>query len=130
MVAATPYAYALPPGCTTVSAVRFAGVVQTLATTAIVFTVTRPASCIARVFFRGQLLNVVVPPTAGTGDITGTTTTAQSSWDATISNPYAMDDFFIEVIGIGNAGVTIATPTAVWGNNYLSQPVFSQTITT
>jgi hypothetical protein len=126
---AFPYIYALPPGCTTVSAVRFAGLVQTAATTAIVFTVTRPTTaCFARVFFRGQLLNTDVPPVAATTDIVGTTLTSQSSYDGTIS-PIAMDDFFIEVIGIGNAGVTIATPQAVWGNHYLSQPVFSQTIT-
>jgi hypothetical protein len=39
-----------------------------------------------------------------------------------------MDDFYIEVIGSGTSVVTI-TAAAVWGNHYLSQPVFSQTIT-
>jgi len=128
----TTYTYALPPGCGTApTAVRFAGLVQTTTTAAIVFTVGRASACIARVFFRGQLLNTLVPPVSATGDIVGTTTTAQSSYDGTISNP-AMDDFFIEVIGKGDGTLTITggSLAAVWGNNYLSQPVFSQTITT
>lgn len=121
----------LPSGCGTTSAARLAGLIQTTSNAAVAFTVTRPASSVARVFFRGQRLNV---PAAGTDPVSASTSATAgaatcTSYHATSSNP-AMDDFYIEVVGSGASVVTIATPVAVWGNHYLSQPVFSQTITT
>jgi hypothetical protein len=127
----------LPSGCGTIAAARLAGLIQTTSATAnaaVAFTVTRPASSVVRVFFRGQRLNV---PAAGTSDVTASTSSSAgtatcTSYHATSSST-AMDDFYIEVIGGGASVVTIAnlaTPDAVWGNHYLSQPVFSQTITT
>jgi hypothetical protein len=130
----TTYAATLHPGCATVSAVRFAGLIQTTSNAAVTFTVTKPAASVVRVFFRGQRLSLDAALTADTTSVvvetTGTGTPATcTSYHATSSNP-AMDDFYIEVVGSGASVVTIATPVAVWGNHYLSQPVFSQTITT
>ena len=111
------------------TAARFAGVVQSTANAVITFSVTRPASSIARIFFRGQLL---ATSTAGTSAVTGPTTTSDggaktNTWH-TSTNSNAFDDFFIEVIGDGKSVVSLDVGT-VWGNHYLSQPVFSQTIT-
>ena len=107
---------------------------QGAANAAVVITATRPTtSSVARVFFRGQLLSGVGPLTAATTDAVGTTSATPgaatcTSWN-TNSSPHAFDDFFIEVIGTGAGGVTVSSGV-VWGNHYLSQPVFSQTITT
>jgi hypothetical protein len=131
---AYPGSAPFPGTCTgSPTAARFAGIIQSAAITAITFTVTRPASSIARIFFRGWLLNSDV--TAGTTAITGVTTTdggaATNSWvtAGTGGNANAFDDFFVEVVGDGKSVVSVSSGT-VWGNHYLSQPVFSQTITT
>jgi len=132
---AFPYTYALPNGCASApTAVRFAGLIQTASNAAVVITATRPTTAsVARVFFRGQLLSGTGPLTAATTDAVGTTSATPgaatcTSWN-TNSSPHAFDDFFIEVIGTGAGGVTVSSGV-VWGNHYLSQPVFSQTITT
>jgi hypothetical protein len=132
---AFPYTYAAPSGCTSPIAVRFAGLIQTTSNAAITFTATRPATAsIARVFFRGQQLHQFgAALTADTTDAVGTTSAVCgdahcTSWHTT-SNPTAFDDFFIEVIGTGMGGFSISGSPLVWGNHYLYQPVFSQTIT-
>jgi hypothetical protein len=110
------------------TAARFAGIVQSVANAIITFTVTRPGSSIARIFFRGQLIGTGV---AGTSSVTGPTTTADGGAATNTyasTNLNAFDDFFIEVVGDGRSLVSLDTGT-VWGNHYLTQPVFSQTIT-
>jgi len=115
----------------TPTAARFAGIVQSTANAVITFSVTRPtSSMVARIFFRGQLL---ATSTTGTTALTGPTTTTDggaktNTWH-TSTNSNAFDDFFIEVVGDGKSIVSLDVGT-VWGNHYLSQPVFSQTITT
>ena len=114
----------------TPTAARFAGIVQSTANAVITFSVTRPtSSMVARIFFRGQLL---ATSTTGTTALTGPTTTTDggaktNTWH-TSTNTNAFDDFFIEVVGDGKSIVSLDVGT-VWGNHYLSQPVFSQTIT-
>ena len=114
----------------TPTAARFAGIVQSTANAVITFSVTRPtSSMVARIFFRGQLL---ATSTTGTTALTGPTTTTDggaktNTWQ-TSTNSNAFDDFFIEVVGDGKSIVSLDVGT-VWGNHYLSQPVFSQTIT-
>jgi hypothetical protein len=114
------------------TAVRFAGIIQSTAITAITFTVTKAANMVARIFFRGQRI--------GFGDgaetsVQGASTTdggaATNSWvtAGTGGNANAFDDFFVEVVGDGKSVVSVSSGT-VWGNHYLSQPVFSQTVTT
>ena len=130
MIAASMGTYAALGTCgATPTAARFAGIVQSTANAVITFTVTRPTSSIARIFFRGQLIGTGV---AGTSAITGPTTTtaggAQTNTWHTSTNTNAFDDFFIEVVGDGKSIVSLDAGT-VWGNHYLSQPVFSQTIT-
>ena len=123
------YAATLHPGCASVSAVRFAGLVQTTSNAAVQFTVTKPANSVVRVFFRGLRLSDAAALTADqTTVVVSTSGTNPTSWNTVSSNP-AMDDFYIEVIGSGASVVTISGAAAVWGNHYLSQPVFSQTIT-
>ena len=136
----SPYTYdsVRHPGCTSPTTVRFAGLVQTTSNAAVTFTVTKPANSVVRVFFRGQRLSNDAALTADQTSVVVSTTTdpvttpaTTTSWD-TSSSPTAMDDFYIEVVGSGASVVTItgvSTPVAVWGNHYLSQPVFSQTIT-
>ena len=132
--AAYPTGAPFPGSCTaTPTAARFAGILQST-TVAVTFTVTRPVSSVARIFFRGwQIGNG--DAAAHTDSATGATTTTPTSGagsEATISysastNTNAFDDFFIEVVGTGTSVVSITSGT-VWGANYLSQPVFSQTI--
>lgn len=131
----SPYTYHVDrhPGCTSPTAVRFAGLIQTTSNAAVTFTVTKPAASVVRVFFRGQRLSLDAALTADTTSVvvetTGTGTPATCTSYNAASSATAMDDFYIEVVGSGASAVTIATPVAVWGNHYLSQPVFSQTIT-
>lgn len=130
--AAYPTGAPFPGSCTaTPTAARFAGILQST-TVAVTFTVTRPVSSIARIFFRGwQIGNG--DAAAATSSATGATTlTVGVGSEATNSyvvstNANAFDDFFIEVVGDGTSVVSISSGT-VWGANYLSQPVFSQTI--
>jgi hypothetical protein len=113
-------------------AARFSGIVQSTANAAITFTVTRPASSIARIFFRGQQIgngDVTAAADNAVGETTITALGAASNSFITTTNTNAFDDFFIEVVGSGTSVVSLSSGT-VWGNNYLSQPVFSQTITT
>ena len=130
MIAASMGTYAALGTCgATPTAARFAGIVQSTANAVITFSVTRPASSIARIFFRGQLIGTgVADVTPITGPTTTTTGGAQTNTWHTSTNTNAFDDFFIEVIGDGKSVVSLDVGT-VWGNHYLSQPVFSQTIT-
>jgi hypothetical protein len=130
---AMPSPYAALGDCgTTPKAARFAGLVQTAANTALTISVTRTGTSIVRIFFRGKQL--VGTLSAGTGDtVTGVTSGSfnndqppSTSYSATNLN--AFDDFFVEVVGDGKSVITLSSGT-VWGNNYLSQPVFSQTVT-
>ena len=126
----SPYTFANPTGCTA-TAVRLAGLVETTSNAAVGFTVTRAASTVTRVFFRGQQLNTNVIDAAATVVGTASTTAADAtatSYHAT-SSTTAFDDFYIEVL-TATGSLAIANAVGVWGNHYLSQPVFSQTITT
>jgi hypothetical protein len=129
MIAASMGTYAPLGTCgANPTAARFAGIVQSTANAVITFTVTRLSSSVARIFFRGQLIGTGV---ADVTPITGPTLTdggAQSNTWHTSTNTNAFDDFFIEVVGDGRSVVSLS-PGTVWGNHYLSQPVFSQTIT-
>jgi len=130
---AYPTVAPFPGTCTaTPTAARFAGIVQSTAITAITFTVTRLVSSVARIFFRGQQIGNGDSALATTSAVGATTTGASlattNSW-ITSTNANAFDDFFIEVVGSGTSVVSVSSGT-VWGNHYLSQPVFSQTITT
>ena len=125
----TAYTFASPTGCTA-TAVRLAGLVETASNAAVGFTVTRAASTVTRVFFRGQQLNAGVIDAAAT--VVGTASTTPGAATATSfssSSTTAFDDFYIEVF-TATGNVAIANAAFVWGNHYLSQPVFSQTITT
>ena len=126
------YPTGAPPGsCTaTPTAARFAGILQST-TAAVTFSVTRPASSVVRIFFRGWQIGNGDAAAASGSSATGATTLtvpveATSSYVVS-TNANAFDDFFIEVVGDGTSVVSISSGT-VWGANYLSQPVFSQTI--
>jgi hypothetical protein len=130
---AYPTVAPFPGSCTAApTAARFAGIVQSTANTAITFTVTRLVSSVARIFFRGQQIgngDSALALTAATGATTTTAGLATTNSWITSTNTNAFDDFFIEVVGSGTSVVSVSSGT-VWGNHYLSQPVFSQTITT
>jgi hypothetical protein len=131
----SPYTFANPTGCTAI-AVRLAGLVETTSNAAVQFTVTRNNNIVTRVFFRGQQMHANVIVDAATVVGTASTTAADAtstgypmtSYHAT-SSTTAFDDFYIEVL-TASGSLAIANAVGVWGNHYLSQPVFSQTITT
>lgn len=130
---AYPYTYALPPGCATApTAVRFAALLETSSNAQITITAGRAVTAsVARVFFRGQqLVSSLVASTDAVGLTSATAGNAAcTSYDLTKS-PFAFDDLFVEVIGKGDGTFAISAGPTVWGNHYLSQPVFSQTVTT
>ncbi len=126
---AYPTGVPYPGSCTgTPTAARFAGILQS-STTAVTFTVTRPSASIARIFFRGWQIGNGDLVTPATTSVTGATNGVAQSTNSyvAVTNANAFDDFFIEVVGDGTSVVSVSSGT-VWGAHYLSQPVFSQTI--